>query len=160
MVSHSGPEPALKLATVIGITTVRATLREYGTMQGWLASAGSARVSEFEGYPLVDAHFFPAVLARGGRPWLNDPFAFGALEEIGKWDPSRLVADLESHRIPFALTTVTLGSAPAPRDVGTRDIVMAYFWRSRPVWSALTGNYRPLESGPITAWLPREADAP
>jgi len=155
-----GGAAAVLLATVIGITTVRATLREYATMQGWLASAGSARVSEFEGYPLVDAHFFPAVLARGGRPWLNDPFAFGALEEIGQWDPSRLVADLESHRIPFALTTVALGSAPAPPGVGTREIVMAYFWRSRPVWSALTGNYRPLESGPITAWLPLEVEAP
>ncbi len=155
-----GGAAAVLLAAVIGITTVRATVREYATMQGWLASAGSARVSEFEGYPLVDAHFFPAVLARGGRPWLNDPFAFGALEEIGQWDPSRLVADLESHRIPFALTTVALGSAPAPLGVGTREIVMAYFWRSRPVWSALTGNYRPLESGPITAWLPLEAEEP
>jgi len=156
--SRLGGPLTVLLATAIGITTVGAALREYTTMQGWLASAGSARVAEFEGYPLVDAHFFPAVLARGGRPWLNDPFAFGALEETGQWDPSRLVDDLENHRIPFALTTVALGPAPAPPGIGTRDIVMAYFWRSRPVWSALTGSYLSLESGPITLWLPREAE--
>ena len=147
---------AILCAVALGLTATSASLREYRTMQGWLASARGARVSDFEGYPLADPFFFPAILEREGRPWLNDPFAFGALEETGQWDPSRLVSDLESRQIPFALTIVDLGNGPAPPGVGTRDLVMAYFWRSRPVWTALTESYRPRTSGPVTIWLPGE----
>lgn len=151
---------AMLFAAALALTASAAAVREYPTMQAWVGSAGSTRVAEFEGLPLVDAMFFPAVLERGGRPWLNDPFAFGALEENGKWDPSRLVSDLESRRIPFALTTVDVGSGPAPPGVGTRDLVLAYFWRSRPVWTALTGAYEATAAGPVTVWLPREDPQP
>lgn len=137
-----------------------AGLREYPAMRVWVASAGHASVADFDGYPLVDARFFPAVLERGGRPWLNDPFAFGALEEIGQWDVSRLVSDLEGRRIPFALTTAPTGSGPAPPGIGTRDLVMAYFWRSRPVWTALNGFYESSAAGPVTMWLPRQEPGP
>ena len=151
---------AILCAVALGLTATSASLREYRTMQGWLASPRGARVSDFEGYPLADPFFFPAILEREGRPWLNDPFAFGALEETGQWDPSRLVSDLESRQIPFALTIVDLGNGPAPPGVGTRDLVMAYFWRSRPVWTALTESYRPRTSGPVTIWLPGEDPEP
>ncbi len=151
---------AILCAVALGLTATSATLREYRTMQGWLASALAARVSDFEGYPLADPFFFPAILEREGRPWLNDPFAFGALEEPGQWDPSRLVSDLESRQIPFALTIVDLGNGPAPAGAGTRDLVMAYFWRSRPVWTALTGSYSPMTSGPVTIWLSAEDPEP
>jgi hypothetical protein len=151
---------AILCAVALGLTATSASLREYRTMRGWLASARAARVSDFEGYPLADPFFFPAILEREGRPWLNDPFAFGALEETGQWDPSRLVSDLESRQIPFALTLVDLGNGPAPPGVGTRDLVMAYFWRSRPVWTALTESYRPRTSGPVTIWLPGEDPEP
>lgn len=147
-------------AAALALAAVQAVVREQAPLRGWLASAASAEVSEFEGHPLVDALFIPAILERDGRPWLNDPYAFGALEETGQWDPSRLVSDLESGRVPFALTTVDLGPGPAPPGAGTRDLVMAYFWRSRPVWTALTAAYRPLVSGPITVWLPREEPLP
>jgi hypothetical protein len=148
------------LAAVILVPAVIGAVREYRTLGGWLASGGSARVSEFEGLPLVDAHFFPAILERGGRPWLNDPLAFGALEETGQWDPSRLVGDLEERRIPFALTAVDLSHGPAPAGVGTRELVLAYFWRSPRVWTALTKSYSPLASGPVTVWLPAEEETP
>ena len=155
----SGALAAL-FAAALGLTAVRAVVEERPTLQGWLASTTAARVSDFEGHPLADPLFFPAILERGGRPWLNDPYAFGALEEIGRWDPSRLISDLESRRVPFALTTVDLGPRPAPPGVGTRELVMAYFWRSRPVWTALHAAYSPSASGPITVWLPREEQQP
>jgi hypothetical protein len=151
---------ATLFAMALDLTASAAVLREYPAITAWAASAGSARVADFEGYPLVDPMFFPAVLERDGRPWLNDPFAFGALEETGQWDPRRLVSDLESRRIPFALTVVDVGSSPAPPGVGTRDLVMAYFWRSRPIWTALTGSYSSSAAGPLTVWLPREDPEP
>ena len=129
-------------------------------MLGWVNSGESARVADFEGHPLVDPLFFPAVLARGGRPWLNDPFAFGALQETGQWDPARLVRDLETRTIPFALTTVDPALGPAPPGGGSRELVMAYFWRSHPVWTALQEGYEPRSAGPVTAWLPKEDEEP
>ena len=159
--THDAPPPrtralAMLFAIALGLTASAAALREYPTMKAWASGAGSARMAEFEGYPLADPLFFPAVLDRGGRPWLNDPFAFGAMEETGHWDPARLVSDLEGRRIPFALSVVDIGPSPAPPGVGTRDLVLAYFWRSRPVWTALTGSYEATVSGPMTVWLPRE----
>jgi hypothetical protein len=122
--------------------------------------AGQASMAEFEGYPLVDATFFTAVLRQGSRPWLNDPFAFGALEETGQWDPSRLVSDLETRTIPFALTLVDVGTEPAPPGAGTQELLFAYFWRSDRIWTALTGSYEQSRSGPLTVFLPREEQDP
>ena len=116
-------------------------------------------MAAFEGHPLADAFFVPAVLEQGERPWLNDPFAFGALEETGVWDPAGLVRDLQAGTVPFALTMVDLGPAPASEGEGSRELVMAYFWRSTPVWTALTENYRRLGSGPVFLWIPA-GDAP
>jgi len=130
--------------------------RELPNVRGWIGMPGPVRVAEFEGFPLTDTFFFPAVLERGGRPWLNDPFAFGALEEVGGWDPSGLVEALESRRVPFALTMVDLGPAPAPPGVGSRELVMGYFWRSSPIWAAVTENYRVLGSEPLFLWVPQE----
>jgi len=148
------------LAVAFAVTASDAVLGEVRSTRAWLAKAGQTTVSEFDGYPLVDAAFFPAILARGGRPWLNDPFAFGALEETGQWDPSRLVSDLDSRAIPFALTLVNVGTEPAPPGAGTQELLFAYFWRSTPVWTALTGSYAPSRSGSLTVFLPREEPEP
>lgn len=148
------------LAVTFLLTSVDTLLREVRSTRGWLARAGEARVAEFDGYPLVDAMFFPAVMERGGRPWLNDPFAFGALEETGQWDPSRLVSDLESRTVPFALTLVDVGTHPAPPGAGTEDLLFAYFWRSPPLWTALNESYSRTKSGPLTVFLPRRDDEP
>jgi len=106
--------PLLAFVRGAGERATVALLEEARSTRVWMARAGQMSVAEFEGFPLVDAAFFPAVLARGGRPWINDPFAFGALEETGQWDPSRLVSDLDSRTIPFALTMVNVGTEPAP----------------------------------------------
>jgi hypothetical protein len=151
--------PAL-FAVAFAVTAGDALLGELNSTRAWLARAGETHMAEFEGYPLVDAVFFPAVLERGGRPWLNDPFAFGALEESGQWDPSRLVSDLESRTLPFALTLVDVGTEPAPPGAGTQDLLFAYFWRSRRVWAALNQHYDLTRSGPLTLFLPREEQQP
>ena len=151
--------PAL-FALSFAVTATVALVEEARSTRVWMARAGQMSVAEFEGFPLVDAAFFPAVLARGGRPWINDPFAFGALEETGQWDPSRLVSDLDSRTIPFALTMVNVGTEPAPPGAGTQELLFAYFWRSDPVWTALTGSYEQSRSGPLTLFLPREEPEP
>ncbi|MBT8461445.1 MAG: hypothetical protein KJO44_02905 [Gemmatimonadetes bacterium] len=151
--------PAM-LAAALAITAAHAWLRELGTTRAWLAGAGEIHMATFEGHPLVDAAFFPAVLEHGGRPWINDPFAFGVLEETGQWDPARLIEDLESRIVPFALTLVDVGTEPAPSGVGTRELLFAYFWRSRPVWTALNEHYDLSRSGPLTLFLPREEPQP
>ncbi len=156
---HSSWIPALILALALALPAVAAAWRSLPNVRAWAGSAGTAQVAEFSGHPLVEPLFFPAVLARDGRPWLNDPFAFGAMEETGKWDPARLVEDLEAHRIPFALSTVDPAHGPAPPGSGSRDLVMAYFWRSPPVWQALNGAYEARVSGTLTAWLPREDES-
>jgi hypothetical protein len=148
------PALALGMGLVLLVPALDAARRQVPILWA-VASTGEARVAEFDGLPLVDVWFFPAVLERGGRPWLNDPFAFGALQETGRWDPARLVDDLERQRVPFALTAVDLGPRPAPPGMGSRELVFAYFWRSRPIWSALTEAYEPVSEGPFTAWLPR-----
>jgi hypothetical protein len=152
------PGLAIGLALALLVVTGRAAWREATTARGWMASDTGARVSEFRGHPLTDAFFFPAVLEHGERPWLNDPFAFGVLEETGRWDPAPLVADLDARRVPFALTLVHPGPAPVPAGVGSKELVMAYFWRSRPVWGALNRAYRLVGKGPVYVWLPAEAD--
>jgi len=151
---------AVLLASIFVVPAIVALLMEARSTRAWMDRAGQASVAEFEGYPLVDAAFFPAVLQRGSRPWLNDPFAFGALEETGQWDPSRLVSDLEAGTIPFALTLVNVGTEPAPPGAGTQELLFAYFWRSDPIWTALTGSYEPSRSGPLTVFLPREEQDP
>jgi hypothetical protein len=151
---------AVLLAMVLAVPATVALLEEARSTRAWMARAGQTSVAEFEGYPLVDAAFFPAIMERGGRPWLNDPFAFGVLEETGQWDPSRLAAELESRTIPFALTMVDVGAEPAPPGAGTQELLFAYFWRSDPVWTALTGSYEQSRSGPLTLFLPREEQEP
>jgi hypothetical protein len=152
------PTVAVALALTVALTAGRAAWLELGHVRTWVALEDAARMSDFEGHPLTDVYFFPAVLARGGRPWLNDPFAFGVLEDTGAWDPAGLVRDLESHRVPFALTMVHPGPAPAPPGAESRDLVMAYFWRSRPIWTALMANYRVTGAGPLYLWVPVEED--
>jgi hypothetical protein len=147
---------AVLLALIFLVPATVALLVEARSSRAWIARAGHASVAEFEGFPLVDAAFFPAVLARGGRPWINDPFAFGALEETGQWDPSRLVSDLDSRTIPFALTMVNVGTEPAPAGAGTEELLFAYFWRSDAIWTALNGSYERSHTGPLTVFLPRE----
>jgi hypothetical protein len=146
---------AVLLALIFLVPATVALLVEARSTRAWMARAGQTSVAEFEGFPLVDAAFFPAVLARGGRPWINDPFAFGALEETGQWDPSRLVSDLDSRTIPFALTLVNVGTEPAPPGAGTEELLFAYFWRSDAIWTALNGSYERSHSGPLTVFLPR-----
>jgi hypothetical protein len=148
------------LAMTFALAATVALLLEAPMAKAWLERAGETSMAEFEGYPLVDAAFFPAVMARGSRPWINDPFAFGALEETGQWDPARLVSDLESRTIPFALTMVDVGTEPAPSGAGTQQLLFGYFWRIPRIWTALTGNYEQTQSGPLTVFLPREEQGP
>jgi hypothetical protein len=151
---------AVLLALIFAVPAIVAVLMEAQSTRAWMDRGGRASVAEFEGYPLVDATFFPAVLAEGGRPWLNDPFAFGALEETGQWDPSRLVSDLDARAIPFALTLVNVGTEPAPPGAGTQELLFAYFWRADPIWTALMGSYEQSSNGPLTVFLPREEQDP
>ncbi|MCL7971861.1 MAG: hypothetical protein M8866_07195 [marine benthic group bacterium] len=151
--------PALIVALALALPAVAAVWRSAPNVRALAGAAGTAQVAEFAGHPLVAPLFFPAVLARGGRPWLNDPFAFGAMEETGKWNPARLVEDLEERRIPFALSTVDPAYGQAPPGEGSRELVLGYFWMSPPVWQALNGAYTASVSGPLTAWLPREDES-
>jgi hypothetical protein len=151
--------PALIVALALALPAVAAVWRSAPNVRALAGAAGTAQVAEFAGHPLVEPFFFPAVLARGGRPWLNDPFAFGAMEETGKWNPARLVEDLEERRIPFALSTVDPAYGQAPPGEGSRELVLGYFWMSPPVWQALNGAYTASVSGPLTAWLPREDES-
>jgi hypothetical protein len=151
---------AVLLGLIFVVPAIVALLVEARSTRAWMDRASQASMAEFEGYPLVDATFFPAVLRQGSRPWLNDPFAFGALEETGQWDPSSLVSDLETRTIPFALTLVHVGTEPAPPGAGTQELLFAYFWRSDPIWTALTGSYEQSRSGPLTVFLPREEQDP
>lgn len=152
--SRISPVVGALLAVAVLAPAVRAAHGELGVVRAWIALREPVRMAEYEGHPLTDVYFFPAALKRGGRPWLNDPFAFGALYEAGAWDPAPLVADLEARVVPFALTMVDLGPAPAPDELGSRELVMAYFWRSPPIWTALTGHYRRLGPGRLSVWLP------
>lgn len=152
---HSRTGFVAGLAVACVIVAGAAGWREYSLARPWFLSGPGARVAEFEGSPLVDPMFTPAVLDRGMRPWLNDPFAFGVLLETGRWDASGLQSDLRSGEIPFVLALVDLGLGPVPRGVGSSDLVMAYFWRAGPIWRAITEHYEPVSSAPIFLWIPK-----
>jgi hypothetical protein len=145
---------------LLAVTAALAAVLESGQIRTYLASDGSMHVSQFEGFPLVDFRFIPAVLERGGRPWLNDPFAFGSLEETGRWDPARLTSDLNERKVPFVIPSVDVRTGPARGGAGTRELIHGYFWLSRPIWTALTESYTLISSGPVWVWLPREESDP
>ncbi|MAE60516.1 MAG: hypothetical protein CMJ49_04065 [Planctomycetaceae bacterium] len=148
------------LAVAMFLPAAHAAWKNVPELKMWTASTMAPPPLRFEGHPLVEAHFFPAVLASGERPWLNDPFAFGAMLETGRWDPARLVTELEQRRVPFALTEVNPDRGPAPQGAGSRELVFEYFWRAPPIWNALTRSYIPARAESVTAWLPRADDAP
>ena len=114
------------------------------------------RVAEFEGgFPLVEVVFFPAVFERGGRPYVSDPFAFGALAESGAWDPAPLVADLAGRRVPFAVTTIDIEPALG-EGATTEDLLFAYFWRMAAVRDGLRAGYNEVASGGLRLWVPMD----
>ncbi|MFQ5529801.1 MAG: hypothetical protein ACE5FP_05565 [Gemmatimonadota bacterium] len=107
------------------------------------------------GFPLVEVEFFPAVLEREGRPYVSDPFAFGALAESGTWDPSTLSADLHARRVPVALTSIDI-EPPLADGATTEGMLFAYFWRMEAVCDGLRGQYTEMTHGPLHMWVPRE----
>jgi len=116
------------------------------------------RMASFDnGFPLVEVHFFPAVLEQGGRPYLSDPFAFGALAESGTWDPSPLARDLSARRVPFAITTIDIGPA-LDEAATTEDMLFAYFWRMTAVRNGLQAEYMEVTGGYLRLWVPREIE--
>jgi hypothetical protein len=119
------------------------------------SGADPIHVAEFEGgFPLVEVDFFPAIFERGGRPYVSDPFAFGALAESGVWDPAPLVADLASHRVPFAVTTIDIGP-PLGEGATTENMLFAYFWRMAAVRDGLRSDYTEVTAGQLRLWVPR-----
>lgn len=122
----------------------------------------SLRLDGFAGdAPLVAVDFFPAVIEEGGLPYLNDPFAFGALAESGNWDPAGLRADLEARRIPFVITRVDVRPA-LPPGAGVDELLFEYFWRMPAVRMPLIAGYSdtPTADGIIHVWRPRPPDKP
>lgn len=116
------------------------------------------RMASFEnGFPLVEVHFFPAVLKHGGRPYVSDPFAFGALAESGAWDPSPLARDLSARRVPFAITTIDIGPA-LDEAATTESMLFAYFWRMTAVRNGLQAEYTEVTDGYLRLWVPREIE--
>jgi len=114
------------------------------------------RMAEFDGgYPLVEVAFFPAVMGHGSRPYVSDPFAFGALAESGVWDPAQLAADLSERRVPFALTTIDIGPS-MDHDATVEDMLFAYFWRMAAVRDGLRSEYTELTAGQLRVWVPRD----
>jgi hypothetical protein len=114
------------------------------------------RLGGFEGgTPLVGVDFFPAVIAVGGQPYLNDPFAFGALAEDGLWDPARLREDLGARRVPFVITDIDV-RPPIPPGAGVDDLLFAYFWRMPAVREPLLAGYgdTPTADGLLHVWRP------
>jgi len=122
------------------------------------SGADPIHVAEFEGgFPLVEVDFFPAIFEHGGRPYVSDPFAFGALAESGVWDPAPLVADLASHRVPFAVTTIDIGP-PLGDGATTENMLFAYFWRMAPVRDGLRSDYTEVTGGRLRLWVPRDGE--
>lgn len=123
-------------------------------------SSGAARikVAQFEGgFPLVEVDFFPAILEHGRRPYVSDPFAFGALAESGAWDPAPLVADLAARRVPFAVTTIDIGP-PLGEEATTENMLFAYFWRMPAVRDGLRAQYTETTDGILRLWVPRDGE--
>ena len=143
---------------VLTVLVVASTVRGWRVAQGIAQAWGAVRISIApydQGYPLVEVDFFPAVFEHGGRPYVNDPFAFGALAESGTWDPSPLAADLEARRVPFALTTIDIEPA-LDEDATTEDLLFAYFWRMSAVRDGLRREYVVVSQGLLNVWVPGE----
>ena len=122
------------------------------------SAAAPIRMAAFEqGYPLAEVDFFPAIFEHGGRPYVSDPFAFGALAESGAWDPAPLAADLAARRVPFALTTIDI-ALPLADGSTTEVMLFAYFWRMAAVRDGLRAEYTELTNGPLHVWVPRQGE--
>lgn len=139
---------------------------------GWLAMGqleilpGMARdrlewtLGNLEGeYPLVEARFFPAVMQTGTLPYVNDPFAFGGLEERGVWNPARLTDDLSSGKIPYVLTGVDVRMGPPPPGLGIVDLLFGYFWLLPAVRDPILDGYDLVTVEPPWLWVPAAEEA-
>lgn len=122
----------------------------------WENQGMDLKVSGLEGRtPLVGADAFPAVIAGGGLPYLNDPFAFATLAYAGVWDATILHRDLASGRIPFVVTEFDLTVGPSVRVSDPfAGAGFAYFWYMDSVWRPVLDHYS-LRTGPgYYLWLP------
>ncbi len=106
--------------------------------------------------PLLDVYYFPAILAHGVRPYLNDPFAFGTLYQAGQWTAEGLVTDLRGQRIPYVMTTTDLSVGPASPGLFTEELGHGYFWRIPAIWQAITAAYEPVTITAPYIWTPRD----
>ena len=154
---HRTRRMALMALTLLMVSSVIRTNEVVRDISG-ASRAVPIRMAAFDqGYPLVEVDFFPAVFEHGGRPYVSDPFAFGALAESGAWDPAPLMADLAARRVPFALTTIDI--APPLADGATvEDMLFAYFWRMAAVRDGLRAEYTEVTNGRLHVWVPREGE--
>ncbi|MGI9039094.1 MAG: hypothetical protein ACR2GQ_09545 [Gemmatimonadota bacterium] len=146
----------LAVLLLLGIGGARAAASVAGEL-GQAVRSATLRLDGFAGgTPLVGVDFFPSLIEEGGRPYLNDPFAFGALAESGTWDPAGLRADLEARRVPFVITDIDIRPPISPGD-GVDDLLFAYFWRLPGVREPLLEGYAdtPTPDGFIHVWRPR-----
>lgn len=105
------------------------------------------------GHPLVPVDFFPGVLAAGARPYLNDPFAFGALAASGTWDPAAVGADLSDRRVPLVVSRFDLRAEPPPA-AAFDDLLFGYFWLLPDVRRPLLANYAATAGPGFWVWRP------
>ncbi len=146
---------AVLTALVVGcVFRTGEVVRDISRMSG----AARIRMAAFEhGYPLAEVEFFPAIFGHGRRPYVSDPFAFGALAESGAWNPAPLLADLAARRVPFALTTIDI-TPPLPDGATMEVMLFAYFWRMAAVRDGLRAGYTEVTDGPLHLWMPREGE--
>lgn len=143
---------------VLAMLVVGSVIRTGEVVRDISGASGTVRIrmAAFEhGYPLVEVDFFPAIFERGGRPYVSDPFAFGALAESGAWNPAPLAADLGARRIPFALTTIDI-APPLADGARMEDMLFAYFWRMAAVRDGLRAEYAVVTNDQLFVWVPRE----
>ena len=109
-------------------------------------------VAATPGYPLVEWKLFPAVLARGEIPYLNDTFAFGAMYEAGKWDIEIVASAIDEGRIPYAISHIDPLAAPASPDERVIDHPFSFFWTTPRLWESLHRAYRARPLGLYYLW--------
>ncbi len=109
-------------------------------------------VAATTGYPLVEWKLFPAVLARGELPYLNDTFAFGAMYEAGKWDIEVVASAVDDGRIPYAISHIDPRAAPASPDARVIDHPFSFFWTTPRLWESLHRAFRPRPLGIYYLW--------